>query len=497
MPSDSSADLKPSALFKAYDVRATYPDKLNAQRAYFIGLAAGKWYLDKAQAASLDGPDRTTPVEPRVTVLVSRDMRPHSPELCDALTQGLLASVDVVDLGMADTSFMYFAVPFMDGVNGKRVVGGIQTTASHNPIHYNGFKMSGEQARPIGQDTGLAEIAAIADRLYDQIGEDVSQRPKAVGQQSQRDLWPDYKLHVRQFFTPPKRPLKLFIDASNGMAGSLVPKVIQGLDNVEVVSINTTMGEGFAHEPNPLVAENMIPTQEGTREHGASLGACFDGDADRCMIVDDKGQTVGCDHLTALLAHHFAKDNPGGTIVYDLRSSKVVEETVRALGCKPAKSKVGHVNMKALLRETDAPFGGELSGHFYFRDNAYADSGAITLMLTLSVLGATDQPFSDLIAPFRKYPQYGEINFENDDKQGTMASLKETYAARGATVEELDGVSIDLWDAEGDDGGFVFNVRASNTEPLLRLNAEAKDQATLDKLLGELKPKLGTEAEGH
>jgi len=268
----------------------------------------------------------------------------------------------------------------------------------------------------------------------------------------------------------------------------------------EVIAVNDTYTDNWAHEPNPLVAENMVPTQQGVKEHGCDLGACFDGDADRCMLVDDKGELCGCDHLTALLAETFVKMHPGGPIVYDLRSSKVVEETITALGVKPVRSKVGHVNIKQALRECDGSFGGELSGHFYFKDNSFADSGAILLAVALGMLGSSDQKLSDHIAPFRKYPQSGECNYTCDDKDAVLASLKDDFGQGADLVDNLDGVTVDCW-RNGSDavegGGYWFNVRASNTEPLLRLNAEAKDQATLDALLAKLTPRLGEPAVGH
>ena len=387
---------------------------------------------------------------------------------------------------MCDTSFMYFAIPRL------QACGGVQTTASHNPINYNGFKISRELAKPVGADTGLKDIQAIAET----VGDD---RPQPTGKLEHADLWDEYREHILQFFTPPARHMKVFIDASNGMAGKLVPKCIEGIKHVDIVRCNFEIGRGFAHEPNPLVAENMIPTQQGVRSECAVLGACFDGDADRCMLVDEKGQTIGCDHLTALLAHHFVSQsaaNPKAptptTVVYDLRSSKVVEETIKALGARPLKSRVGHVFMKANLRETQGVFGGELSGHFYFRENNFADSGAITLVTALSVLGQQDKPMSELIAPFRKYPQSGEINYKVDDKDAVLQQLESDFG-KNASVDHLDGVSIDAFDREG----WWFNVRASNTEPLLRLNAEARDKDALKKLLNKLSPILGEPAEGH
>ncbi len=277
-------------------------------------------------------------------VLVSRDMRRSSPALAEALSDGLRAAgMNVGDLGMCDTSIQYFAI------NHVGAVGGIQVTASHNPPAYNGFKISGAQAKPVGAATGLQEIQQIAESLPDQ-------RKPVQGSYEQLDLWEAYRAHIRGFLKPLKRPVKVFIDASNGMAGKLVPEVFEGIDNLEIIPLNFETNGEFAHEPNPLVAENMVPTQEGVKEHGAAIGACFDGDADRCMLVDDKGSIIGCDHLTALLAHHFVaidQKNPAvhkPAVVYDLRSSKVVEQTVKQLDAEPVRSRVGHVFMKAALR---------------------------------------------------------------------------------------------------------------------------------------------------
>jgi phosphomannomutase len=461
-------------VFKAYDVRAIYPDPLDEQVGWRIGWAFGKFMIEQNDGKS-------------GTILVSRDHRPAAPKMCDALINGLRGSgVDVVDLGRADTSFMYFAIPYLNR-HDVRALGGVQTTASHNPIQYIGYKISGEQAKPIGSDTGLREIQTLAADAPDAC-------PEPTGKLEVMDLWGPYKDHVLSFLEPkPHRKLTVFADVCNGMGIDLMAKVFHDVYNLKAVTINDRFTDEWAHEPNPLVAENVVPTQEGVKQHGADLGAAFDGDADRCMLVDDQGEICGCDHLTAWLAEHFLEHQPGSAIIYDLRSSKVVAETVQARGGKPVMSKVGHVNIKAKLRETDGIFGGELSGHFYFKHNAFADSGAITLAATLAVLGQSDKPLSELIAPYRKYPQSGEINFENDDKEGAIASLKADFGQGADAVLELDGVSIDRWETDG----YWFNVRPSNTEPLLRLNAEARDKGTLAKLLDELKPRLGTVHHGH
>jgi phosphomannomutase len=461
-------------IFKAYDIRATYPSPLNEEAGWKVGLAAGQFFLKKAKEAGVAGN----------SVAVSRDMRPSSPSMAKALIDGLLASgCDVIDLGMADTSIQYFAVNFLSAI------GGIQTTASHNPINYNGYKLSGLQAKPIGANTGLKDIQAIAENLPNRANYKSSITP---GSLSTRDVWAQYKQHILKFFVPTNRILKVYVDASNGMAGHMVPKVFENLPTVKIIPINFETNGKFVHEPNPLVAKNMIPTQEGVKMHSAHLGACFDGDADRCIFTDELGNIIGCDILTALFAEYFLKTNPGSTVVYDLRSSKAVEETIRALHGLPHRSRVGHVFMKADLRETNAVFGGELSGHFYFRDNFFADSGAIAFAVMLSILGASDRPLSQLVAPYLRYPQSGEQNFIVQDKTGVFTWVKDTFGKTGK-LDELDGVSIDAWDT----AGYAFNIRASNTEPLMRLNAEAKDKKTLKTLLDQLTPKLGTPDSGH
>lgn len=454
-------------IFKAYDVRAPYPDPLNEDAVLRVGYAAG-------QFLAANGP----------TVLVSRDMRPSSPALAEALISGLRgAEAAVVDLGMCDTSFMYFAI------NHLGAAGGIQVTASHNPIHYNGLKISGSQARPIGAGTGLDQIKAIADSLPRDLG---SQIIESRGSLEHLDLWDEYRRHIHRFLAPLRRQFRVCIDASNGMAGKLVPTVFGGIESLKIIPLNFEITGSFVHEPNPLVVENMVPTQQGVVEHGADLGVCFDGDADRCIVTDEAGSIIGCDHLTALLCEHFLKQAPRSTVVYDLRSSKVVQEQINRLGGSPQRSRVGHVFMKAGLRQTNGIFGGELSGHFYFRDNFFADSGAIALATVLSVMDAENKTMSELIAPFKKYPQSGEVNFQVEDKDAVIAALVPQFGA-GAVTDDLDGITIDAFAARG----WWFNVRPSNTEPLLRLNAEAKDDATLKILMDQITPQLGRPRPGH
>jgi len=465
-----------SKIFKAYDIRGTYPDHVNEEAAWQIGCAAGRWM--KAQL-----PGRLTDDPMSNTIVIGRDMRKSSPSLTKALVDGLRHSpMNVIDLGMVDTSFIYFAINFLG------TGGGIMVTASHNPPNYNGFKLSGLLASPIGGETGLVDIQRIAAQLdMDREKRDAT----TLGHVDQRDLWADYREHILRNLEL-KRKLKVFIDASNGMGGVLVPKVFEGIKNLEIVGIHYETNGEFVHEPNPLVPENMKWTQEGVKKHKADIGVCFDGDADRCMLTDEQGNLLGCDLQGAVMAGQYLKQHPGAGIVYDLRASKSLPEEVERLGGKPILSKVGHVNMKAALREHDAVFGAELSGHFYFRDSYYTDSGAITFAVIATILAAQEKPLSALIKAVDRYAHSGENNFKVEDKDKAIADLKKKFGKAG-TVSELDGVSIDAWASEG----WWFNIRASNTEPLLRLNLEGKDEATRDKILSQVMKMLGEPVKGH
>ncbi len=464
-------------VFKAYDIRATYPDPLNEDSAWKIGYGCGQFLLEQAAAGGA-----VTPM--KKTVVVGRDMRLSSPSLRDALCEGLNdAGASVIDVGMVDTPFVYFAVNHLD------CAGCVQVTASHNPPQYNGFKVSKGKAKPVGETTGLAEIRQMAVLVDSRrVGDAGGVRGCGGGQCEERDLWDAYRAHVLRFLDMGGKKIKVVVDASNGMAGTMVPKIFAGIDGLEIVELYFDNSKGeFVHEPNPLVAENLLDLQSKVRETGADLGICFDGDADRLVVVDELGNVIGCDHLTALLAPLFLKDHPGGAIVYDLRSSKAVEEDVRAAGGTPVRSRVGHVFMKAELAERGGPFGGELSGHFYFAGNFNADSGAIALAEVLSLVAASDKALSELIKPIARYAQSGEINFEVADKDGAIAELKETYAGRGE-IDEMDGVTVDCFAGEG----WWCNVRKSNTEPLLRLNLEARDERVLREMVEELSSMLGT-----
>ncbi len=459
-------------IFKAYDVRATYPSPLDAESAWKVGHATGQ-YLKRSRQ-SLAPSHR---VKREDSVVVGRDMRPSSPELAAALSDGLRSvGMNVIDIGMVDTSMVYFAINHLD------TVAGIQVTASHNPIEYNGFKISGPKARPIGAASGLDDIKRIANTL--RIGQ-----TGVKGEHQIVDLWNEYRAHVRKFLDL-KRPVRVVVDGSNGMAGRMVPGIFDGVQNLEIIPILFDITGSFVHDPNPLVESNLRMLQDAVAQHRPDAGVCFDGDADRCMFVDETGRTIGCDMITALLARDFLRDpkNAGSTIVYDLRSSHVVPEEIEAAGGVPRRDRVGHAFIKRTLAETHAVFGGELSGHFYFRDNFFADSGAIAFARLLSVLSAQDRPLSELIAPLTRYSQSGEINFQVEDKDGKIRELAEAY--KKAKVDYLDGITIDF-------GDWWFNVRKSNTEPLLRLNLECPDAGMLQEKFDELKRLLGEPVVGH
>ena len=449
-------------VFKAYDVRGLYEQQITEDLAWRIGHAAAQFLRGQ-----LSGYDRGQSSANRV--VVGRDMRPHSVSLCKALIDGIIASgVPAVDVGLCDTPMIYFAV------NHLGACGGIQVTASHNPIEYNGFKISGMKARPVGQNTGLGEIKRIAATVHRMPAGALQDIVQTI------DLWDEYRKHVLVFFHP-RRTLKVVVDASNGMGGEMIPAVFDGAD-VEIIPLNFELGCGFAHPPNPLVEANLAQLRAAVVQHRADLGICMDGDADRCMFVDEKGGIVRCDLMTALLGRYFLKDNPGAMVVYDLRSSRATAEEIRAAAGVPRRQRVGHAFMKKAMAEGHAIFGGELSGHFYFRDNFNCDSGAIAFATALTVIAQQDGPFSELIEPLRRYSHSGEINFQVDDKDAKMKEIAETL--HDAEIDYLDGVTcqyLDWW----------CNVRPSNTEPLLRLTLEARDERMMRRRIAQLKAILG------
>jgi phosphomannomutase len=451
-----------SSIFKAYDIRGTYPNQIDEVAAWKIGYATAQFLR-----SMLSGYDRG--LANTQCICVGRDMRTHSEALCKSLIEGMNAvGVNVIDIGMIDTPQMYFAI------NHLGTCGGVQVTASHNPAKYNGFKISGLNAKPVGVNTGLRDIEHIATALLHTKG-------NASGSVEKYNITEDYKKHVLHFLDDETRKVKIAVDASNGMGGKVVPELFGDLD-IEIVELNFEHDGTFKHEPNPLVEEHLQELKDTVKNEDCDFGLCFDGDADRLMMVDEKGETVACDLMAALMVPYFLKKSPNSVVVYDLRSSLVVPEEILKNGGTPRRERVGHAFMKKALRDSHAIFGAELSGHFYYRDNYYCDSAVLTLVHLLNIVSKNDKPLSELIEPLRRYSRSGEINFKVEDKQAKMEELKNRYS--DADIDNLDGVTIrykDWW----------FNCRPSNTEPFLRLNVEAKSDELLKKKLSEIEQQLG------
>ncbi|WP_426244863.1 phosphomannomutase/phosphoglucomutase [Nocardioides sp. LHG3406-4] len=435
------------AIFKAYDVRGTVPDQLDEALARATGAA----FVAVTGARE---------------VVVGHDMRPSSPGMAGAFADGATsAGADVVLIGQASTDQLYFASGHLDRA-------GVMFTASHNPAQYNGMKMCRAGAQPIGLDTGLAEIR-------DLVASGTTPAAAAPGEISHHDVLAAYAAHLLTLAPVEGRRLKVVVDAGNGMAGLTAPVVFErmGADQVELVPMYFELDGSFPnHEANPIEAANVADLQRRVIAEGADIGLAFDGDADRCFLVDERGEIVAPSTLTGLIAARELVKEPGSTIIHNLITSRAVPEIVTELGGKPVRTRVGHSFIKATMAETGAIFGGEHSGHFYFRDFWRADSGMLAALHALAALAETDQPLSQLLAQYSRYPASGEINSTVADQAAVLAELEETYAgADGVAVDTLDGLTVthdDWW----------FNVRASNTEPLLRLNAEGKDEATMARV---------------
>jgi len=452
-------------IFKAYDIRGVYGEQLTEEDAWKIGSAVGRFLpalvrgFDRGQANAQ-------------LVCVGRDMRRHSAPLAKALIDGIRSTgIGVIDIGMVDTPQVYFAI------NHLHTCGGIQVTASHNPAKYNGFKISGQAAVPIGADTGLTDIKHLAMSLIHTVG-----RP--TGPLQGVDLTAEYKRHVLKFLSPNLRRLRIAIDASNGMAGKMVPEIF-GEVPIDIVRLNFRHDGTFKHEPNPLIEANLAELKKAVLDKRCDLGICFDGDADRLMMVDEQGQTIPCDLITALMVPYFLSKRPRSAIVYDVRSSRVVPEEIVKHGGIPRRERVGHAFMKKAMRDAHAIFGGELSGHFYYADNFNADSGLITLVHIVNIVSQAEVPISELVRPLRRYARSGEINFRVDDKEAAMRELAKRF--NDGQIDFLDGVTVGYKD-------WWFNCRPSNTEPFLRLNVEARTQQMLEEKLALLQSYLGQPA---
>ncbi len=436
-----------AGIFKAYDIRGTYPDQVNETIAFRVGYHYRE-LLDVEDLAR--GP----------VVVVSRDMRSHSTPLAEALARGLRASgVAVIDIGVADTPQNYYAIGYL------KASGGIQVTASHNPAVYNGFKMSRRDAIPVSWDTGIAELERLVRSSTVPLDAPLS------ADQSTRNVFAAYVEHVVSHLEHREPRMVLAADAANGMA-TLYRPILDRL-NVELVPLYFELDGSFPnHEANPLKAENLVDLQRAVTEHGANLGIAFDGDADRAMFVDADGASISADKVTGLLAPRFLRHEPGAAIVYDLRSSWATKEAIEEAGGRPVRERVGHSFMKATMRKLGSPFGGELAGHFYYRANFTADSSILTLIEILNHMRETGRPLADLIRPLDRYFATGEVNFHVADKEGMIRRLGESFS--DGAIDHLDGITVQYAD-------WWFNVRPSNTEPLLRLVLEAKTKALMDE----------------
>ena len=437
-------------IFKAYDIRGVVPDELDAEVCRRIGAAF---------AAFAGAP----------TVLVARDMRPSGEDLSAAFAQGVMGQgVDVIFLGLASTDLLYYAAGRLDAP-------GAMFTASHNPARYNGVKLCLSGARPVGLDTGLAEIKAMVT--------DPPPPASTPGASSERELIGDYAAHVRSFVdVAALRPLKVVADTANGMGGLVVPHVFEGLPYDLEILFPELDGNFPNHPADPIQPENLKSLQARVLDSGADVGLAFDGDADRVFLVDEKSEPVSGSTTTAMVAKAMLEKHPGATVIHNLICSKAVPEIIRENGGTPVRTRVGHSFIKSVMAETDAVFGGEHSGHYYFRDNYRADSGLIAAVVILELMGLAAKPLSELRVPFERYAMSGEINTLVDDDPAAV--LDRVAAAHAdADLDRTDGLTVDH-------GGWWFNLRASNTEPLLRLNLEAGTRPECDAHVAEVQALL-------
>src|SRR5436190_8983321 len=435
-------------VFKAYDVRGIYPDELDEAGAHAIGRA----YVEE--------------FEPR-RIAVGRDMRLSSSSMADAVMRGAAeAGANVLDLGLVGTEMTYFAVGELE------LDGGIEVTASHNPKEYTGMKIVRRGALPVGGDSGLLEIRT---RALGDLGE-----AKGGGSIREEDIWPQYVERVLSFVdVEAVKPMRVVIDAANGMAGLMLPPVLERLPVDAVRCYFEPDGSFPNHEPNPLLPENREFIVRKTLDENADLGVAFDGDADRCFFVDDTGEFVPGDFVTALLAESILEKAPGAKILYDVRASWAVPETIRAAGGEPLVNRVGHAFFKHRMREEGAVFGGEVSGHYYFRDFSQADSGVVPFLLMLELVSKRGEKLSDILRQYRdRYFITGELNTPVSDVALKLQELKERFGGEGQ-VSHLDGLSVDADD-------WHMNVRPSNTEPLLRLNLEALSPDLMERKRNEV-----------
>jgi phosphomannomutase len=437
------------SIFKAYDIRGVYPDSLNEDVARDIGRAFVA-YLGLSGSR----------------VIVARDMRLSGEALETAFIEGVTQSgADVLDLGLVSTDALYFAVGHLEEP------GGAMITASHNPKEYSGFKLCREDAIALSGEHGISQIRDLI------IAGKLPEPAEYPGSVEESDITEDYAKHCLSFInTEELRRLKIVVDAGNGMAGKMLPPIFEKLPFIDYIPMYFELDGSFPnHPPNPIEPENMKDLQERVKTEGADFGAAFDGDADRVFAVNEKGETISGDILAALVAKNVLEKEPGATILYSAVCSKALPELIESEGGRAIRTKAGHSIIKPLMRENNAAFGAEHSGHYYFRDNYFADSGIIAMLTVAELVARQDGPISELIAPIDHYVRSGEINLEVEDQEATLRKVEEHYAQRDdPRIDHLDGLTVDY-------GDWWFNLRPSNTEPLLRLNVEASDRETMER----------------
>ena len=436
-------------IFKAYDVRGVVPAEFDESVAEAVGAAF----------ARLTGTR---------SLVILHDMRASSEPLAEALGRGAASQgADVIQGGLGSTDMVYYASGFLD-------IPGAMITASHNPARYNGIKLCKAGARPVGIETGLAEIKAM-------VAAGVPEYDGEPGKIKSKDLLPGYAEYLKKLVDISGiRPLTVVVDAGNGMGGHTVPTVFAGLPLKTIPLYFELDGTFPNHEANPIDPENLRDLQKAVKENHADLGLAFDGDADRCFVVDERGEIVSPSVLTAMIATRELAREHGATVIHNLITSRAVPDIISEHGGTPVRTRVGHSFIKTKMAETNAVFGGEHSGHFYFRDFWFADSGMLAALHTLAALGRDDRPLSEILADFSRYASSGEVNSEVSDQAATAQRVKDVYAGRpGVTTDELDGLTVsgDTW---------WFNLRPSNTEPLLRLNVEAADEAAMAAIMDEV-----------
>jgi phosphomannomutase len=441
-------------IIKAYDVRGTVPDQLNAEVAGAIGRAFAQTLKERGQNKG--------------SIVVAHDMRESGPGLVEAFTLGVRGEgLDVINAGLGSTDLLYYASGILD-------LPGAMFTASHNPAEYNGIKFCYAGAKAVGQDSGLGQIRSLAQSFLG------SPLPAPTGTMTAQDMLSGYAAYLHKLVDLTGiRPLRVVVDAGNGMGGYTVPAVLGTLPTLTIVPLYFELDGSFPnHEANPLEPANLVDLQKAVVEHGADLGLAFDGDADRCFVIDGNGDPVSPSAITALVAARELAKHPGSTIIHNLITSSAVPEIVRENGGIPVRTRVGHSFIKAEMAATGAVFGGEHSAHYYFRDFWGADTGMLAAMHVLAALGESDKPLSELGAEYERYAASGEINSRVSDAAAKLALVKEHFAA--FPQDELDGLTVKFSD------GAWINLRPSNTEPLLRLNVEAPDNKRMSALRDEV-----------